>query len=88
MEIGLRDRIAVINGGSIGIRLAITEGPAEAGGGDCEGYLESCADEHAPIKRFGSLEELAHCFVFLCFDKANSSAGSTYFVDGGMLKAV
>jgi 3-oxoacyl-[acyl-carrier protein] reductase len=57
-------------------------------GGDWEGYLQSVADEHAPIKRFGSPEELAHFFVFLCSDKATYSIGSTYFVDGGMLKTV
>jgi NAD(P)-dependent dehydrogenase (short-subunit alcohol dehydrogenase family) len=57
-------------------------------GGDYEGYLQSVADEHAPIKRFGSPEELAHFFVFLCSDKATYSVGSTYFVDGGMLKTV
>ena len=33
-------------------------------------------------------EELAHFFVFLCSDKATYSIGSTYFVDGGMLKTV
>ena len=35
-------------------------------GGDWEGYLQSVADEHAPIKRFGTVEELADFFVFLC----------------------
>jgi len=57
-------------------------------GGDWEGYLQSVANEHATIKRFGSAEELAHFFVFLCSDKATYSVGSTYFVDGGMLKTV
>jgi NAD(P)-dependent dehydrogenase (short-subunit alcohol dehydrogenase family) len=57
-------------------------------GGDYEAYLQSVADEHAPIKRFGTPEELAHFFVFLCSDKATYSVGSTYFVDGGMLKTV
>jgi NAD(P)-dependent dehydrogenase (short-subunit alcohol dehydrogenase family) len=57
-------------------------------GGDWEGYLQSVADEHAPIRRFGSPEELAHFFVFLCSDKATYSVGSTYYVDGGMLKTV
>jgi NAD(P)-dependent dehydrogenase (short-subunit alcohol dehydrogenase family) len=55
-------------------------------GGDWEGYLQSVADEHAPIKRFATPEELAHFFVFLCSDKATYSVGSTYFVDGGMLR--
>jgi NAD(P)-dependent dehydrogenase (short-subunit alcohol dehydrogenase family) len=33
-------------------------------------------------------QELAHFFVFLCFDKASYSVGSTYFVDGGILKTL
>lgn len=57
-------------------------------GGDWQGYLQSVADEHATIRRFGTAEELAHFFVFLCSDKATYSVGSTYFVDGGMLKTV
>jgi 3-oxoacyl-[acyl-carrier protein] reductase len=57
-------------------------------GGDWEGYLQSVADEHSTIKRFATPEELAHFFVFLCSDKATYSVGSTYFVDGGMLKTV
>ncbi len=56
--------------------------------GDWEGYLQSVADEHAPIKRFGTVEELADFFVFLCSDRASYSTGSTYFVDGGMLKGL
>jgi 3-oxoacyl-[acyl-carrier protein] reductase len=57
-------------------------------GGDWQGHLQSVADELAPIRRFASAEELAHFFVFLCSDKATYSIGSTYFVDGGMLKTV
>jgi NAD(P)-dependent dehydrogenase (short-subunit alcohol dehydrogenase family) len=57
-------------------------------GGDWQGYLQGVADEHAAIRRFASAEELAHFFVFLCSDKATYSIGSTYFVDGGMLKTV
>ena len=57
-------------------------------GGDWEGYLQSVADELAPIKRFSSPEEMANFFVFLCSNKATYSIGSTYFVDGGMLKTV
>jgi 3-oxoacyl-[acyl-carrier protein] reductase len=57
-------------------------------GGDWEGYLASVAREHAPIDRFGSPEELASFFVFLCSKRASYSVGSTYFVDGGMLKVV
>jgi 3-oxoacyl-[acyl-carrier protein] reductase len=57
-------------------------------GGDWQGYLDATAKEHAPIARFGSPEELANFFVFLCSDRASYSVGSTYFVDGGMLKVV
>lgn len=53
-----------------------------------EAYLQSVADEHAAIKRFGTVEELADFFVFLCSDRASYSVGSTYFVDGGMLKTI
>lgn len=57
-------------------------------GGDWKGYLQSVADEHAPIKRFASPEELANFFVFLCSERATYSVGSAYFVDGGMLKTL
>ena len=57
-------------------------------GSDWQGYLQGVANEHAAIRRFGTAEELAHFFVFLCSDKATYSVGSTYFVDGGMLKTV
>jgi NAD(P)-dependent dehydrogenase (short-subunit alcohol dehydrogenase family) len=57
-------------------------------GGDWEGYLSSVAHEHAPINRFGTPEELASFFVFLCSKRASYSVGSTYYVDGGMLKTV
>ena len=57
-------------------------------GGDWQGYLDGIAKEHAPISRFASPEELASFFVFLCSERASYSVGSTYFVDGGMLKVV
>jgi 3-oxoacyl-[acyl-carrier protein] reductase len=57
-------------------------------GGDWKGYLQSVADEHAPIKRFGTVEELANFFVFLCSERASYAVGATYFVDGGMLKTI
>jgi len=57
-------------------------------GGDWQGYLQGVADEHATIRRFGTPEELADFFVFLCSERASYSVGSTYFVDGGMLRTV
>jgi NAD(P)-dependent dehydrogenase (short-subunit alcohol dehydrogenase family) len=60
----------------------------EGKGGDYEAYLQSVADEHAPIRRFASPEEMADFFVFLCSERASYSVGSTYFVDGGMLRTL
>jgi NAD(P)-dependent dehydrogenase (short-subunit alcohol dehydrogenase family) len=57
-------------------------------GGDWEAYLQGVAREHAPINRFATPEELASFFVFLCSDRASYSVGSTYFVDGGMMKTI
>ena len=51
-------------------------------------YIQGVADEYAPIKRFATPEEVANFFVFLCSDRATYSVGSTYFVDGGMLRTI
>ena len=57
-------------------------------GGDWEGYLQGVADQYAANKRFASPQEVAAFFVFLCSDKASYSIGSTYAVDGGMLRTL
>ena len=57
-------------------------------GGDWQGYLDAIAKEYAPIARFATPEELANFFVFRCSDRASYSVGSTYFVDGSVLKVV
>jgi NAD(P)-dependent dehydrogenase (short-subunit alcohol dehydrogenase family) len=51
-------------------------------------YLDRIARENAPIGRFGSPEELANFFVFLCSPLASYCVGSTYYVDGGWLRVV
>jgi NAD(P)-dependent dehydrogenase (short-subunit alcohol dehydrogenase family) len=51
-------------------------------GGDWEGYLQGVADEYAEMKRFGTPEELADTYVFLCSDRASYTTGSTVWVDG------
>ncbi len=53
-----------------------------------QSYIEGVANEHAPIKRFATPEEVAAFFVFLCSERASYSVGATYYVDGGMLKVV
>jgi NAD(P)-dependent dehydrogenase (short-subunit alcohol dehydrogenase family) len=57
-------------------------------GGDWKAYIDGLAKENAPIARFASPEEVADFFVFLCSARASYSVGSTYFVDGGMLKTI
>jgi 3-oxoacyl-[acyl-carrier protein] reductase len=57
-------------------------------GGDWEDYLKAVAREHAPIGRFATPQEVADLFVFLCSDRASYAVGSTYFIDGGMLKTI
>ncbi len=55
-------------------------------GGDWRGHLDSVAREHASIERFATPREIADFCTFLCSPRASYSVGSTYFVDGGMLK--
>jgi 3-oxoacyl-[acyl-carrier protein] reductase len=56
--------------------------------GDWQAHLQAVADEHAPIKRFATPREIADFAVFLCSSRASYSVGSTYFIDGGMLKTI
>lgn len=51
-------------------------------------HLENVAKTTAPIGRFGTPEELAHFFVFLCSGKASYCVGSSYYVDGGWLNVM
>jgi NAD(P)-dependent dehydrogenase (short-subunit alcohol dehydrogenase family) len=57
-------------------------------GGDYEAYLQKVADDFAPIRRFGTPEEAANLFVFLASARASYCVGSTYYVDGGMLRTI
>jgi NAD(P)-dependent dehydrogenase (short-subunit alcohol dehydrogenase family) len=57
-------------------------------GGDWQGYLDKLAKDNAPIGRFSAPEEIADFVVFMCSERASYSVGSTYFVDGGMLKTI
>ncbi len=53
-----------------------------------EAYLQTVADEHAALKRFGTVDELADVMVFLCSPRASYITGSTHHVDGGMLRSI
>ncbi len=80
-------RVNTVNPGLI--RTPDWENTARELHGDAwEDYLQDVANEHADIKRFGSVEELADFCVFICSPRASYSVGSAYHVDGGMLKTV
>jgi NAD(P)-dependent dehydrogenase (short-subunit alcohol dehydrogenase family) len=51
-------------------------------------FLDKIARDNTPIGRFGTPEELAQFYVFLCSPRASYCVGSTYYVDGGWLKTV
>lgn len=53
-----------------------------------EQYLDKIAKDNTPIGRFGTPEELANFFVFLCSPRASYCVGASYYVDGGWLKVV
>ena len=57
-------------------------------GGDGRSYIDRLAKENARIGRFASPEEVADFLVFLCSSHASYSIGSTYLVNGGMLKTI
>lgn len=61
---------------------------AKEAGITAKAYLDNIAKENTPIGRFGTPEELAAFFLFMCSDKASYCVGSTYYVDGGWLKVV
>ncbi len=80
-------RVNTVNPGLI--RTPDWENTAKELSGDkWETYLQDVADEHADIRRFGTVEELADFCVFLCSPRASYSVGSAYHVDGGMLKTI
>ena len=60
-------------------------GPRERSGpgGDWQGYLQSVADEHAPIRRFGTVEEFGDACAFLCSAPAVYIVGQNLLLDGG-----
>lgn len=81
-------RVNTLNPGLILTPDWIKTAKSLAKDGDWEAYLQSVADEHAAIRRFGTVEELADVIIFLCSPRASYCTGSTYHVDGGMLKTV
>lgn len=60
---------------------ALTEGTDQT----ADDYLDKIAKDNAPIGRFGTPEEIADFFIFLCSPRASYSVGSSYYVDGGWL---
>jgi NAD(P)-dependent dehydrogenase (short-subunit alcohol dehydrogenase family) len=81
-------RVNAVNPGLIRTPDWVKTATELAGADKAEEYLQTVADEHAPIRRFGRVEELADFFVFLCSDRASYAVGASYFVDGGMLRTI
>ncbi|MEU4244342.1 SDR family oxidoreductase [Actinoplanes sp. NPDC026619] len=71
----------VLTGDWVKTAKLLTEGTEQT----WEQYLEKIATDNAPIGRFGTPEEIADLFVFLCSERASYTVGSTYYVDGGWL---
>lgn len=86
--VGDNIRVNTVNPGLILTPDWVKTAKQLAGEDGYEAHLQAVADEAGGMKRFGTPEELAHFFVFLCSDKATYSTGSTYFVDGGWLRTV
>jgi len=53
-----------------------------------EEYIGRIAKQNSPIGRFATVEEAANFFVFLSSPKASYSVGSTYYIDGGLMRCV
>jgi NAD(P)-dependent dehydrogenase (short-subunit alcohol dehydrogenase family) len=49
--------------------------------------FEKMGDQITPMKRHGTVEEIAHAVLFLAFD-ATFTTGSTLFVDGGLAQGI
>lgn len=86
--VGKNIRVNCVNPGLVLTPDWVKTAKQLAGDDGYQAHLQGVADEYSTMKRFATPAELAHFFVFLCSDKATYSTGSTYFVDGGMLKTV
>ena len=85
--IGRNIRVNTINPGLV--RTPDWEKTArELRGDEWESYLQEVADEHATIRRFASVDEIADFCVMLCSERASYAVGGAFHVDGGMLKSV
>jgi 3-oxoacyl-[acyl-carrier protein] reductase len=50
--------------------------------------VEAKVKETIPLKRYGTPEEFANVVVFLCSDANTYMTGSSFLVDGGMVKSI
>ena len=48
--------------------------------------MEAALMSEIPLGRWGKPEEVANLAIFLAGDDAGYVTGSTYFIDGGMLR--
>ena len=57
-------------------------------GGDWEGYLQGVADQYAPIRALRHAGGIGGVLRFPVLGPRDLLVGSTYYVDGGMLRTV
>lgn len=80
-------RTLAVEWGPIGIRVnGIAPGPIDGTEGMdrlAPGEWKEKAKAGVPLKRFGTIEDIAHCAVFLASDAASYIHGETIVVDGG-----
>jgi NAD(P)-dependent dehydrogenase (short-subunit alcohol dehydrogenase family) len=68
----LQKKVAIVTGAATGIGQAIAVRFAE--------------EAKIPLSRWGKPDEVAGLALYLASDEASYVTGSTYFIDGGMLR--
>jgi peroxisomal 2,4-dienoyl-CoA reductase len=80
-------RNLAVEWGSLGIRVnAIAPGPIDGTEGMSRlapGDFRDKFEAQVPLKRFGTIDDIANAALFLCSDAASYVHGEIFVVDGG-----